>query len=236
MITSKQSKTYKHLTKLLKSKKYRDEHGEFLVFGDHLISEAKRASVVKEIFTSNNEKEGTLITEALIKDLSQTKTHFDEIALCEIKNNELKSNYVLVLDDIQDPTNLGALLRSALAFNFNKVIVSSHSADIYNDKVIRSSQGAFFHLSIVRGNVADEIKVLKDHRYLIVGADAHEGANIIPNDNQIALVVGNEGSGISSSVKLLLDKNYQIKTNKVESLNVATAGAIIMYEFTKGRF
>lgn len=231
MIKSKDSKTIKHLKKL-KMKKYRDLHNEFIVFGDHLISEALKHNVIIDIYTSNIDKEGILISEQLMKDLNDTVTPFDQLALVKKNNITKSSNKVLVLEDVQDPSNVGALLRSALAFGFNKVIVSNKSADIYNDKTIRSSQGAIFSLDIERTDVIGALKDLKTKGYKVITTMLN-GSNEFPKASKIALVMGNEGSGISNEVELLSDYKLTIKTEGVESLNVLVAGSILMYEGSK---
>src|SRR5690554_1806107 len=107
--------------------------------------------------------------------LSQTKTAYERLAIVEKVNKNINSNKVLILEDIQDPSNVGALLRSASGFGFKKVILSKKCADIYNDKAIRASQGAIFHLDIKRyENIYDEIKALKDAGYMMLAADRSE--------------------------------------------------------------
>ena len=231
MIKSKDSKQIKHLKKL-KMKKYRDLHEEFIVFGDHLITEAIKSNSVTELSTSNPNKEGILISEQLMKELNETVTAFDQLALVKKTRKTIESDKILVLEDVQDPDNVGALLRSALAFGFNKVILSNKSADIYNDKTIRSSQGALFHLDIERTDVISALKDLKNKDYKVITTMLN-GSSEFPKANKIALVMGNEGSGISSEVELLSDFKLTIKTSGVESLNVLVAGSILMYEGSK---
>lgn len=213
-------------------KKYRDLHEEFIVFGDHLITEAIKSNSVAELYTSNPNKEGILISEQLMKELNETVTAFDQLALVKKTRKTIESDKILVLEDVQDPDNVGALLRSALAFGFNKVILSNKSADIYNDKTIRSSQGALFHLDIERTDVIGALKDLKNKDYKVITTMLN-GSSEFPKANKIALVMGNEGSGISSEVELLSDFKLTIKTSGVESLNVLVAGSILMYEGSK---
>lgn len=231
MIESKQNDQMKHIKKL-SQKKYRDEHNEFVVFGEHLIEEAEKHGNVKIIYTTNNAKKGILITKDLMNTLSQTKTAYERLAIVEKVNKNINSNKVLILEDIQDPSNVGALLRSASGFGFKKVILSEKCADIYNDKAIRASQGAIFHLDIKRyENIYDEIKALKDAGYMMLAADT-EGNATQNYGNLVALILGNEGSGISDEAKLLADSTVSIKTETIESLNVAIAGSILMYEWS----
>ncbi|ABC65693.1 23S rRNA methyltransferase [Aster yellows witches'-broom phytoplasma AYWB] len=232
MITSKQNSTFKKLKKL-QLKKYRDLYQQFLVYGDHLIEQAQKNNAVVAIFTSNEEKPGTFIESSLMKELSQTKTVFDQMALCKpISENNLLSDKILVLDDIQDPANLGVLMRSASAFGFNQVFASFHSADFYHEKTIRSSQGALFSLSLKRGSTKSFLEEVKEQNYSIFSAFPQK-SNITIKDAKKhpkkVLVLGNEGQGISSETEGLSDYFVNIFTQNVESLNVAVAGSILMY-------
>ncbi|GFZ75158.1 rRNA methyltransferase [Hydrangea phyllody phytoplasma] len=232
MITSKQNHTFKKLKKL-QLKKYRDLYQQFLVYGDHLIEQAQKNNAVVTVFTSNEEKPGTFIAPSLMKELSQTKTVFEQMALCKpTSENNLLSDKILVLDDIQDPANLGALMRSASAFGFNQVFASFHSADFYHEKTIRSSQGALFSLSLKRGNTKSFLEEIKEKNYSIFSAFPQK-ANITMEDAKKypkkVLVLGNEGQGISLETEALSDYFVNICTQNVESLNVAVAGSILMY-------
>ncbi len=228
-IISKQNKQFKLWKKLI-TKKYRDIHDMFLVYGSHLIDKAKEKEALIEIITSNEEIDGTFVSMPLMEELQQTETFIDQIGVCRKINEPITSNRVLVLDDVQDPDNVGALIRSAAAFNFNHVIVSHKSADIYNEKVIRASKGAIFDCYIERTHLEEKLLTLKNEGFQIVGADAHESGQ--PQRNQkLVLVLGNEGHGLTSEVKNICDDFVTIKTNQVESLNVSVAGGILMHEW-----
>lgn len=229
MIVSKQNKQFK-LWKKLKTKKYRDFNDMFLVYGKHLIDKAKEAKQLIEVITSNEEVEGTLVSKELMDELQQTETYIDQIGVCKKQNTALKSNKILVLDDVQDPDNVGALMRSAAAFGFKHVILSYKSADLYNEKVIRASKGAIFDCYIERANLLFRLEELKKDGYQMIGADAHEKGK--PKyDQKVALILGNEGHGLTEEVKNLCDQFVTIKTESVESLNVSVAGGILMYEW-----
>lgn len=227
MITSKQNKNFK-LYQSLKLKKYRDQHGLFLVYGKHLVDAAKKKGVIHEIITSNPESEGTLYDEILFKEFQQAETSFDLIAVCKKEQTEIKSNRVLVLDDVQDPDNVGALIRSASAFGFLHIILSNQSADLYNEKTIRASKGAIFDVFVERKQLLEPLLELKQKGFHILYADAHEqGTKSF--DDKVVLVLGNEGHGISEQIKSIADGAIHLETKRVESLNVSVAGAILMY-------
>ena len=229
MITSKQNPSFKTWMKL-KQKKYRDQLGLFLVYGDHLVDEAKKHHCIKEIITINKEIEGTLVSEELMSLLSQTETTFEVMAVVFKKNEIKKSHRVLILEDVRDPDNVGALLRSALAFGFYHVILSPKSADFYNEKVIRASQGALFGIYMERKPIHQAVKDLKAKDFTIFYADAHKGHSK-KQAQRIAIILGHEGKGVSQEIKNLSDDSLHIETRHVESLNVSVAGAILMHEW-----
>ncbi len=232
MITSRQNETIKKYLKL-KRKKYRDQESQFLIYGDHLIEMAKRHGNIELIITSNESKEGLLVSKEIMDEFSQTETTFDTLAVCNKTNHPIVSNRILILDDIQNPDNAGALIRSAAAFGFNHLIFSLKSADFYNEKTIRASQGAIFDVYHERVDLVETIKKLKKEGYFIVGATAHGQSFVTNHREKVVLVLGNEGAGISLEVEALLDAQTTIKTQHVESLNVSIAGSILMYEWSK---
>jgi TrmH family RNA methyltransferase len=228
LIESKQNKQFKSWMKL-KLKKYRDQQDMFLVYGKHLIDKAKEKKSLIDVITSNPDKEGILISEALMKDLQQTPSWIDEIGLCKKHNIALQSNRILCLDEVQDPDNVGALIRSASAFGFNHIIFSEHSADLYNEKTIRASKGAFFDCFVERKPLLYAIKELKQQGYQVIAADAHASGDLLDKPDKVALILGNEGHGLSDKIKEEVNQFVTIETQNVESLNVSVAGAIIMY-------
>ena len=229
MIESKQNKQFKSWVKL-KTKKYRDITGLFLVFGNDIIDKALEHDSVIDLVTTNEKEKGLLISKELMNEL-QPDTTFSNMAVCKKidKNINMKSEKVLILDDIQDPSNLGALIRSASAFNFNNVYISNKSADLYHEKTIRSSKGAIFDVSVIRCSIQDKISELGNEGYTLLCADAHNGDYKKEGIRKIGLVLGNEGQGVSDEVKKICDYSICIETSNVESLNVAVAGGILMY-------
>ena len=228
MISSVDNPKVKELIKLKLSKNRKKEE-MFIVEGAHLVKEAKMAGVLIEAF-SIEEKDGyTLVSESVMKKISTTDTVVKEIGLCKfIDKNEL-SNKVLILDGVQDPGNMGTLMRSACAFGFGTIFIGNGCVDIYNEKVIRSSQGAIFKLNFMFGSVVDFVNSSKD--YKIYGTNVVRGIPLddVKTEAKLGIILGNEGNGISKEVDDLLLDNIYIPMDNTESLNVAIAGSIIMY-------
>ena len=151
--------------------------------------------------------------------------------------NDLKiKGNILILDEIQDPGNLGTILRSAVAFNIDTVILGNGTVDLYNEKVLRAAEGMHFHLNIYNANLEEEILKLKQNHYKIIGTKLIDGINIknYKTPEKYALIMGNEGSGIKEALLNLCDDYIYIGMNKdCESLNVGIATSIILYEFNK---
>ena len=108
--------------------------------------------------------------------------------------------------------------------------------DLYNSKVLRSTQGMNFHINIVRDDLKNVINLLKENNYTIYGTNVVNGIDVkdVKNTDKYAIILGNEGNGISDDVNALVDKNIYIKMNEnCESLNVAVSGSIILYELNK---
>ena len=231
MIQSLENNKVKLLLKL-KQPKYRKMEKMFLVEGSHLVNEARQAKVLLEAF-SIEEKEGyTAISESIMKKVCSTDTLVKEVGLCKLIEKQEIRDKVLILDGIQDPGNMGSLMRSACAFGFETMFIGTGSVDIYNEKVIRSSQGAIFKLNFCFGNVVEFIKTL-DHK--VYGTNVQNGIPIgkIETNEKVAIILGNEGNGISKEVNALGLDNIYIPIQNTESLNVSIAGSIIMYELSK---
>ena len=232
-ISSKDNPVIKYLTKLYESKKERDLSNSFIVEGYNLVGEAYKAGIVKSIYLVKEEKDypdAVIITYDLLKKITDTITPEGIIAVCEKKLKSQLGDKILYLDRLQDPGNVGTLLRSALAFNFDTIILDE-SVDLYNPKTIRSSQGSIFNLNFINKSI-DELKALG---YTIIGTEMF---GIPLNEykkttDKIVLILGNEGNGVRKEYLDSSDINLTITMNKMESLNVGVAGAILMYELNK---
>lgn len=235
MIESINNEKIKKYSKLL-NKKYRDETNLYLVSTDHLVSEALKKDLVVEIFLlegyENKYGNVTYVTKSVMRKLSNLTTLPSVVAVVKKQEKvEIKGN-VILLDGLQDPGNVGTIIRSSVAFNIDTIVVGDNTVDIYNEKVLRASEGMLYNVNIVKKNLIDAIKYLKDNNYTVIGTKVDGGKNIKDiNVDKYAFVVGNEGNGISNEVLDLCDEYVYIKMNAAaESLNVGVASSIIMYE------
>lgn len=229
MIQSVDNPKIKEIRKLVLAK-YRKKERKFIVEGAHLVEEAKKIGVLLEAFSIEEKPGYTKVSEAVMKSISNTDSVVKEVGLCKyIEKNDL-SQHILILDGIQDPGNMGTLLRSACAFGFKTLFISNSSVDIYNDKVIRASQGAIFKLNFIFGNPKDFISNLKGYKIYGTNVVLGKPLETIKKEEKLAIVLGNEGNGISKEVQDLNLDNIYIPMEDTESLNVAIAGSIIMYQ------
>ena len=145
-----------------------------------------------------------------------------------------KNSNILIIDKVQDPRNLGALIRSAESAGFDGIIISSNNSAKINSTVAESSSGAISHIPLITNqNINQLIKKLKDYNYWVVGLDMDGDKEYKNYDftGNVALVIGNEGSGISKLTKSLCDQIYKITMyGKTESLNVSVAAGIMMFQ------
>ena len=237
MIQSVNNKTIKDLVKL-KNKKTRDERGLFLVDGYHMVEEAVKAGLCDLIITTDCSQETAektlVVSETVMEKLSYTKTPQPIMAVCHKKENVIHHmNRILILDGVQDPGNLGTILRSALAFGFKQVVMSQDCVDLYNDKVLRSTQGALFHLDIVRDDLNQVIPELKKQGVHVIATSLHNASSIeeIKASDKMAFIMGNEGNGVRKEIISLADQSLYIPIETMESLNVGVAAGIVMYTF-----
>ena len=232
-ISSKDNPLVKYLVRLYENKKERDESNKFIVEGYNLVSEAKKQGLLDKVFSIKEEddyKDAIIVTQDIIKKITNTVTPEGIIAICNKKKDLNLGNKVLYLGSLQDPGNIGTLLRSAVAFNFDTVVLDE-CVDLYNPKVIRASQGAIFYLNILSNSLSE----LKSLGYKIIGTEMFGTAlnNYKSNDSKLVLILGNEGHGVRSEYLEFSDINLTIPMNSIESLNVGVAGSILMYELNK---
>ena len=241
-ITSLTNNHIKELAKLADSKE-RQKRGEVLVEGAHLVKEAYDLGILKEVLIVD-EKDyldgitNILVTSEIIKKLSTTSTPQDILGVAKIEEKQIVyGDTILILDGVSDPGNFGTIVRSAKAFSVSSIVVCG-GIDIYNEKVVRATQGAIFKMPIVKMDLIDAINLLKDKGYTIL-TTALKGATdieLVGDINKYALIVGNEAKGVSSDSIKLADKLVKIQmSDDVESLNVAIATAVCIYTLNNKR-
>lgn len=227
--------------KKLNNKKYRDLNGKFIIEGKHLVEEAINNNLVEEILLleGNNEKydvKTNYVNGKVMKYITELDNPSKIIGICHKKNDKIQGNHILILDDIQDPGNLGTIIRSAVAFNIDTIILSKTGVDLYNSKVLRSTQGMIFNINIVVSDIKEEILKLKSDNYKILTTNVEGGKLVksIEKNQKFAIIIGNEGKGVSKEIKELSDEYIYIEMNKkCESLNAAVATSIILYELSR---
>lgn len=242
MITSVKNNKVKAWRKLHKRKE-RIHSGTFLIEGLHLVEEALKSDwTIDEIIAVDmielpdwvREVPVELVSDHVFQHISQTKTPQGVAAIVKM-DNPVKSggSHVLLIDSVQDPGNLGTMIRTADASGFDGIVLGNETVDLYNDKVIRSTQGSLFHIPIYQANLHDEIMALKKDGFNIWATALSENAkayNEIKRIDKIALMVGNEGAGIQTELLQLADTIVTIPIyGKAESLNVSVAAGILMY-------
>jgi TrmH family RNA methyltransferase len=247
IIESAQNKIFKEAL-ALKDKKKRDESGLFLVEGKKQISEIPADWNIKQIFVSKDyrekadEKNVFILPKKLFNKLASTQSPQGIIAQVEKKkyniNEIIKNNgFFIILETIQDPGNLGTIIRSARAFGAKGVFVSKDSADIYSDKTARSSMGSLFNIPVIDGaDCLALISEMKKENIKILAASL-KGKEFKGNEilkGKTALIIGNEANGIKPETQKAADALIKIPMkNGTESLNAAIAASILMYEAMK---
>ena len=240
MITSLDNSKIKKYRKL-RIRKYRNQEKLFLIEGEHLVREADKYNLLVDLLVLEDydyqiDFPYTKVSLEVLKSLTDLKSIPKMIGIAKMKEEkEVKSDKVLILDDIADPGNLGTIIRSSLAFNIQDIILSSNTVDIYNEKVIRASQGMLFGLNFLRKDLQEAIFDLKKEGYCILGTNVINGSDVREiKASKFALIVGNEGQGVKKEIQDICDKNIYIKMNsQCESLNVGVAASIILYELSR---
>lgn len=238
-----------HTIKILQSldkKKFRQKYNLFLVEGNKIICELFNSNFkIKEIFSTDPQKLDrtdipvTHISENELKKISFLQNPKDSVAVCYLKTEEQfeDQNIQLVLDGIQDPGNLGTIIRLADWFGIEQIICSEDTVDFYNPKVIMASMGSFTRVNLVYTNL---VEYLSNTENVNIGTDM-EGENIytFKKPEKINLILGNEGNGMRPETEKLLRKSISIprfgKSQSTESLNVSMAAGIILGQLFSDR-
>lgn len=243
LITSLENDRIKNYVKL-QDRKYRKKAKMFIVEGMHLVLEAYKKGIIEELIL---EKDTVLpinlptiyVTSEIINKISTLDTPSNVMALCRMNEDEVKlGDRVLLLDGVQDPGNLGTIIRSAAAFSVDTIVLSPTTVDLYNPKVVRSTQGMLFHIDIITRDLKEVIQELKNREIPIYGTKVEYGEDVrtLPQKDRVkyALIMGNEGNGVEDDVLDLCDKYLYIDMDpEVESLNVGVACGILLYELNR---
>jgi len=258
VITSKDNELVKNIKKL-KEKKYRDLNNQFIVEGIKIVGEA---------IEENADIEYIVVCEDCINDGSLDKKLLYEIAkykciyvtekifatltdvtnpqgiLAVINRNNIYNNIdyneelIIVLDGIQDPGNLGTILRTVDSANLKQIIVSKDTADGYNPKVVRSTMGGIFRVNIIKSDdLVETLKQLKNKGFEVVVTSLDTTTNIYNiHYNKKVIVIGNEANGVSQEIQNIADKKVIIPMlGKTESLNAGVAAGVMIYEYVRGK-
>lgn len=247
-ITSTSNETIKYFISL-NDKKTRMNAKRFIVEGYHLVNEASKTNLLEAIISTDekefkkiNNVKRYLVNDAIINKIATTKNPQNILGIVKmldhnitnlvpiIKENKTK---LIMLDDVNDPGNLGTIIRTAAGLGYDGIIMSPNTVDLYNEKVIRSTQGVMFKIPIIKANLQEVIKMLKKEKVFCIGTALTNAKDVkhITKKDKFAICLGNEAKGISKEVLDNMDENVKIAMkNDVESLNVSIAAGIIMYE------
>ena len=237
MITSLDNKTVKELTKL-HQKKYRDD--KFLLLDENLIKCAYENGYLQTLvycgdlpFAFDNVIE---VSKDVLNKISKNE-NLNYIGVGkQIIENDNYGDRIIILDHLQDPLNIGRIMEAAYLFGFDSVILSEESADIYNEKCLANSRGAIFKLNVTHKNLNEEVINLQNKGYKVYATglrnETKELHEIAPSE-KMAIILGNEGSGVDSHLMDIADEILKIDMVNIDSLNVGMAGSIIMYYFSK---
>ena len=256
VITSKDNEIVKSINKL-KEKKYRMQEQAFLVEGIKLVQEAIqeqmtiRKVVICEDCTTDASIDQNLLYEIAKQDciyvsknvfytLTDVVNPQGILAVIEKKSEESSIDYqedmIIVLDGIQDPGNLGTILRTMDSAGFKQIILSENSADPYNPKVVRSTMGAIYRINMIQStNIIETLKNIQKNKFQVVATSLQTQETIYTMDyHKKVIVIGNEANGVSKEVLELAGKKVKIPMlGKTESLNAAVATSIIVYEYVR---
>lgn len=233
-ITSLQNQFIKDLVSLKTSNKKKKEN-RFLIEGEDLVSMAYETNQLDLVISleeqlNYSDVDQIIVNQSILDKLSNNKSTSKILGVAHYQKYQDLGKKVIFLDNVQDPGNVGTIIRTALSFSYDSVVLGNNSASLYNEKVIQSSKGAVFKLPVYE---QVNLKELKDDGYKIVST-ALEGAinylDLSLND-KFVLVFGNEGQGVCQETLSLSDKIIKIDMDHIDSLNVAIAAGILMNHY-----
>ena len=250
-ITSRKNETVRRFRELARDKKLRDSEGTFVIEGDHLCTEAVSAGfeIVAALITQSAArryasasqlercaKSCMVISDDIAEYISDTKS--PQGLFAQLKRKPVPTvagNRLVILDGVQDPGNVGTIIRTAEALGINGVLLSEGCADIWSPKVLRASMGSVFRMPCISGQLPLMITSLKEQGFSVYGAMLDETAQRLGEiefPEKAAAVIGSEGSGISQEVRNVCTGGLYIPISGAESLNAAAAASIILWELS----
>lgn len=247
-IESKNNNLYKELKKL-KEKKHRTQKAQFIIEGLRFVEEALKCNVSIEylIFTENfllkeesfiksfgNNTKKILLSDALFNQISSTENPQGILAVVNMEDKSFNEGEIIILiDKVQDPGNMGTIIRTAHAAGVTGIVMTKGTVDVYNDKTLRSTMGSIFNMPIIEDNNLEITKSLKERGYKLLVSSLQGEKNFFEENlkGKIIIAVGNEGNGISDEIYEISDMKVKIPMpGNTESLNVAVATSIMIYE------
>ncbi len=256
VITSKDNEIIKSIKKL-KDKKYRDEAGLYVVEGIKMIEEAieeeadiKKIVICEECVEAGSIEQKLLYTiakydciyvkEKIFNLLTDVVAPQGILAVIAKPSKDTNIRYdqdiILALDGIQDPGNLGTILRTADSVNLKQIIVTKNTADAYNPKVVRSTMGAIFRVNIIETeNLEKTLKEIQKNKFKVIVTSLDTNNSIYDIDYaKKVIVIGNEANGVTKEVQEMADNKVKIPMlGKTESLNASVAAGIMLYEYVR---
>ena len=252
VISSKNNEIIKNIKKL-KDKKYREN--KFIVEGERIVEEAIQENVeisvivIEESFYNNIEKQDLIkkatkyntliVTDKVFLDISDVKTPQGILAVInKNENKEIDKNapYIMALDNLQDPGNIGTIIRTLDSANIKQLIVSKGSVDAYSPKVVRSTMGAIFRVNVIEvENLVETMQNLKNSGFEVVSTSLETDKSIYDiSYNKKVVIIGNEANGVSKEILEMSDYKVKIPMlGKTESLNASVAASIMIYEYVR---
>lgn len=257
VISSKENEIIKNIKKL-KEKKYRDLNNEYIIEGIKIIQEAIQENAkIKQIIICDDCEKNSNISQEMMYEIAKYEciyvTNKIFTSLTDVKNPQgimaiIEKNYskeeetdynqdiIVALDDIQDPGNLGTILRTVDSIGINQILVSKGTADSYNPKVVRSTMGAIFRVKIIEcEDLEKTLKEIKKRKFEILVTSLQTENSIYDiKYNKKVIVIGNEANGVEEKIQNMADVKVKIPMlGKTESLNASVATGIILYEYVR---
>jgi len=261
IISSKDNEIVKSVKKL-KEKKFRDLENAYIIEGIKMVKEAidekanirqiiicddceKSDSIPKELMYEIAKYECYYVTSKVFKYISEVQTPQGVLAVVEKNNKGSEINYdediIVALDDLQDPGNLGTILRTVDSVGLTQILVSKGTADCYNPKVVRSSMGAIYRVKVIEcEDLLQTLKEIRKNKFKVLVTSLGDSKNIYDMKyNKKVIVIGNEANGVEERILNIADEKIKIPMiGRTESLNAAVATGVILYEYVrqKGKY